>query len=91
MIRLIGEARGPGQLPVCELVERAPNDRAVGYLLLAHAHRHQDRRLVEAATEKREEAKAHVVCPVDVLEDEDERLPEGEMPEQSRLGAWWSV
>jgi hypothetical protein len=72
-----------GEPPVLQLVERAAKDRAVGHLLLANADRDQDWRLVEAATEEREEPEAHLVRPVDVLEHEDERLLEGEMPKQS--------
>ena len=74
-----------------EVVERPPGAGRVDELLFARGRDDQEPPGVEAAADEREEPDAHVVGPVEVLQEEDDRLPLGEAtrggPRRPRKGS----
>jgi hypothetical protein len=70
------------RLPLVELVQDLAQEPTVLEVLLADRGQRQKRHRREAAAEEREEAKAHLVGPVQVLENDDQRLPPGEACEK---------
>ncbi len=65
-----------------ELVQRLSEEIDVRQLLLADRGHHQERDLVEPPPEEGQEADAHLVGPVDVLQHDDQRLPSSEALEE---------
>ena len=67
-----------------EIVERAAQDRRAGQVLLAGRAHHEDRPRPKAAPEEGQEAETHLVAPVEILEDQQQRLGQDEMPDELR-------
>ena len=69
-----------------EVVERPAGAGRVDELLFARGRDDEEPPGVEAAADEREEPDAHVVGPVEVLQEEDDRLPLGEAREEGPDG-----
>ena len=69
-----------------EIVQRPPGAGRVDELLFARGRDDEESPGVEAAADEREEPDAHVVGPVEVLQEEDDRLPLGEAREEGSDG-----
>ena len=65
-----------------EIFESPAQDRRAGQVLLAGRAHHEEWPRLKPTSEERQEAEAHLIAPVEILEDQHHRLAQDEMPNE---------